>query len=52
MIEINKNDKIVAMCTAAARGERIDSNDRENADKVIRDLASNPNPNNRYQIAQ
>ncbi len=52
MIEINKNDKIVAMCVASAKGERMDSNDIENANKVIADLAKNPNPNNRYQIAQ
>jgi hypothetical protein len=52
MIEIKKNDKIVAMCVASAKGERIDTNDVENANKVIRDLASNPNPNNKYQIAQ
>ncbi len=52
MIEINKNDKIVEMCVASARGERMDSGDVENANKLIRDLAKNPNPNNKYQIAQ
>lgn len=52
MIEIKKNDKIVAMCVASAKHERIDSNDVENANKVIKDLASNPTPNNKYQIAQ
>lgn len=52
MIEIKKNDKIVAMCVASAKHERIDSTDLENANKVIKDLASNPNPHNKYQIAQ
>ena len=40
------------VATAAARHERIDSNVRAEADKLIKDLASNPNPNNKYQIAQ
>lgn len=51
-IEIFKDSPIVEVATAAARHERIDSGDRENADKLIRDLASNPTPNNKYQIAQ
>ena len=51
-IDIRKDSQIVEIATAAARHERIDSNIREEADKLIHDLASDPTPNNRYQIAQ
>lgn len=51
-IEIYKDSQIVEVATAAARHERLDSNVREEADKLIKDLASNPNPNNKYQISQ
>lgn len=51
-IEIYKDSNIVDVCVASARGERLDSNVREDADKLIKDLASNPTPDNKYQIAQ
>ena len=51
-IEIRKDSQIVEVALAAARNERIDSEVRANADQLIRDLASDPNPNNKYQIAQ
>lgn len=51
-IEIFKDSNIVDVMVAEARKERIDSDVAKNADELIRDLASNPNPNNRYQIAQ
>lgn len=51
-IEIYKDSNIVEVAVASARGERIDSNVREEADKLIKDLASNPSPNNKYQISQ
>ena len=51
-IEIYKDSNIVEVATAAARHERIDSKVREDADKLIKDLASDPNPNNKYQISQ
>lgn len=51
-IEIYKDSKIVPVIVAQAKGERVDSAVAEEAAKLIRDLASNPNPNNRYQIAQ
>lgn len=51
-IEIYKDSEIMPVVLAAARHERIDSNVRENADNLIKDLASNPNPNNKYQISQ
>jgi len=51
-IEIRKDSQIVEVATAAARHERLDSNVVENANQLIRDLASDPNPHNKYQIAQ
>ena len=51
-IEIRKDSTIVDVVLAEARHERIDSNDRENADKLIKDLAVEPNPHNKYQISQ
>lgn len=51
-IEIRKDSQIVEVAIAAARHERLDSNVVENANQLIKDLASDPNPNNKYQIAQ
>ena len=51
-IEIRKDSQIVDVVLAEARHERIDSEVRENANQLIKDLASEPNPNNKYQIAQ
>lgn len=51
-IEIFKDSQIVDVAVAEARHERIDSEVRENANKMLRDLASNPTPHNKYQIAQ
>jgi len=51
-IEIYKDSNIVEVATAAARHENIDSKVREDADKLIKDLASDPSPNNKYQISQ
>lgn len=51
-IEIYKDSNIVDVVVASARKENIDSNVAKQADEVIRELAANPNPNNRYQIAQ
>ena len=51
-IEIKKDSQIVEVATAAARHERLDSNVVENANQLNRDLASDPNPHNKYQIAQ
>ena len=51
-IEIRKDSQIVEVATAAARHERLDSNVVENANQLIKDLASDPNPHNKYQIAQ
>lgn len=51
-IEIMKDSKIVEVMVAQAKHERVDSQIAENAANVINDLAKNPNPHNRYQIAQ
>jgi len=51
-IQIYKDSEIVNVAIAEARKERIDSNVRENANQLIKDLASDPNPHNKYQIAQ
>lgn len=51
-IEIYKDSNIVGVMVAQAKKERIDSSVAENAAKLIKDQATNPNPNNRYQIAQ
>lgn len=51
-IQIFKDSEIVNVAIAEARKERIDSNVRENANQLIKDLASDPNPHNKYQIAQ
>ncbi len=51
-IQIFKDSEIVNIACAAARHERLDSNVVENANNLIKDLASDPCPNNKYQIAQ
>ena len=51
-IEIFKDSPIVPVMVAQAKGEKVDSSVAENAAKVIKDLASNPTPHNRYQIGQ
>ena len=51
-IEIKKDSQIIEVACAAARHERLDSNVVADADRLIKDLASDPNPNNKYQISQ
>lgn len=51
-IEIYKDTKVVDVLVAQAKHEHVESDAAENAAKLIKDLASNPNPNNRYQIGQ
>lgn len=53
MIEaIRKDDKVVEVLSASAKGERLDSLVRENADKVVKELAQDMSPNNRYLMSQ
>lgn len=51
-INIKKGSNLVNVMVAQAKNERVDSAVAENAANLIRDLASDPNPNNRYQIGQ
>lgn len=51
-IEIKKDSKIVDVMVAQSKKESIDSAIAEAASKLIKDQASNPTPDNRYQIAQ
>lgn len=51
-IKIYNDSQIVDVVTAAARHESLDSNVVAEADKLLKTLASDPNPNNRYQISQ
>lgn len=51
-IEIYKDSNIVGVMVAQAKHENVDSDVAKNAEKLIRDQAADPNPNNRYQIAQ
>lgn len=52
MIEIKNNSKLVKLLAAQARHEKVDSDQAERASKLIADLAADPNPYNKYQIAQ
>ena len=51
-IKILKNSNIVDIMVAQATKQRVDSDAAEKAAAVIKDLAADPNPNNRYQIGQ
>lgn len=51
-IEIMKNSNAVKVIVAQARHESVDSDIASRTNEMIRELAKNPNPNNRYQIAQ
>lgn len=51
-IEIRKDSNIVNVMVAQAKKERVDSDVANRANEMIRELASNPTPENRYQIAQ
>lgn len=51
-ITIRKDSKIVPVLVAQAHGERVDSEVAANADKLVKDLVSDFNPHNRYQLAQ
>ena len=51
-IKIYNDSQIVDVVTAAARHESIDSNVVAEANKLIKKLASEPSPDNKYQISQ
>lgn len=52
MIEIKKNSNAVKVLVAQARHESVDSNVAKRTNEMIAELAKNPTPHNRYQIAQ
>ena len=49
---IYRDSKIVKVIAAEAKKDRIDANDRENADKIVSELVNDFNPHNRYLLAQ
>jgi len=49
---INRDDQIVKVLVAQAQKERIDSDVAANADRLIKDLAKEMNPHNRWLISQ
>lgn len=51
-IEIKKNSNVVKTLVAQAKHERIDSDVAKRTSEMIAELAKNPTPHNRYQIAQ
>ena len=51
-IEITKDSAVIDVLVASARHQEVEHNDASNANQLIKDLASNPTPENKYQIAQ
>ena len=51
-IQICKDSKVVDVLVAQAQGKSVDSSIAERTNDLIKDQASDPNPHNRYQIAQ
>lgn len=52
MIDIHKDSNIVGVMVAQAKGERVDSDVANRANDMIKEMAKDMNPHNRYQIAQ
>lgn len=51
-MDIRKDSKIVDIMVAQARKERVDTDVANRAADMIKELTSDMNPHNRYQIAQ
>lgn len=51
-INIRKDSKIVSVLCAQARNEEVAADLAQETADLIKELASNPTPHNRYQIAQ
>ena len=51
-IEIKKNSNVVKTLVAQAKHESVDSDVAKRTNEMIAELAKEPNPHNRYQIAQ
>lgn len=52
MIDIRKDSNIVKIMVAQAKHERLDSDVANRANDMIKEMAKDMNPHNRYQIAQ
>lgn len=52
MIDIRKDSNIVNIMVAQAKHERVDSDVAQRANDMIKEMAKDMNPHNRYQIAQ
>lgn len=51
-MNINKESRIVEVFSADMLRGKVEANELKDAHEYIKELASNPNPNNRYEIAQ
>lgn len=51
-MSINKDSQIVQIFSAELAGKEIAKGEHKDAHELIKELASNPNPNNVYEIAQ
>lgn len=51
-MNITKDSRIVEVFSADMLNKQVDKNELKDANEYIRELASNPNPNNRYEIAE
>ena len=51
-IEIKKDSKLIKVLADQSKGVRVDSASTEEANAIVRELAQDPSPKNRYQIAQ
>ncbi len=51
-MNINKDSRIVEVFSKDLLKAEVDRNEVKDANEYIKELASNPNPNNRYEIAQ
>lgn len=49
---IGRDDQLVNVIIAEAKGERLDSSVRENADNFAKTVADNPSPHNLYVLGQ
>ena len=51
-IKIERDQKIIKIMAAQARGERVDSNQTEQCDEIVRKLAEDMSPQNRHEFGQ
>ena len=51
-IKIERDQKIIKIMAAQARGERVDSNQLEQCDEIVHKLAEDMSPQNRHEFGQ